>query len=342
MKKFLVAIGVLCWSAGALHAQDIHFSQFNETPMNLNPAYTGLFNGIFRVSMHHRNQWTSMGSPYKTSAGYFDFVLGNPNGAARMGLGLSVYKDQAGDSKLGTFQAGLSVSGIVKMNDQSTISGGIMGGYGQRSADISALQWENQYVNGSYDPNASSGEGNLLTSFPYVDFAGGVAYQYRNVSGSLVGKDVFELNVGLSMFHINKPEQKFHGGSSDFLLRKIVLHANARIDLPDTKWSLRPSLTYMSQSPAGMVMIGGAIRYRITNGTKVTNFFSESGIGLGCHYRWKDAIVPQLYYDFGDVFVGLAYDVNTSKYRAVSKSQGGWEVTIRYANLHGALYKNKR
>jgi hypothetical protein len=98
----------------------------------------------------------------------------------------------------------------------------------------------------------------------------------------------------------------------------------------------------MTQGPGAELMFGGAVRYRIKNGTKVTNFFSESGIGLGCHYRWKDAVVPQLYYDLGDFFIGLAYDVNISKYRAISKSQGGWEVTLRYANLNGALYKNKR
>ncbi len=326
----------------SVKSQDIHFSQFSETPLHLNPAYTGLFDGIARVSLHHRNQWTAMGSPYKTSAAYFDFQLGNPGGAARMGIGGFVYKDQAGDSKLGTFQGALSLSGIVKIDDRSTFSAGIQGGYAQRSATTAELQWENQYINGAYDPDASAGEGNLLSSFPYADFAGGIAYQFRNVSGSLVGKDVFELNVGMSMFHINKPEQKFHGGGDDVVDRRIVLHTLVRYDLPGTAWSLRPSVTYMKQGVGSNLVFGGAVRYRIRNGTKITNFFSESGIGLGCHYRLKDAIIPQVYYDLGDFFVGFAYDINTSKYSTVSKSQGGWEVTIRYANLNGALYKNRK
>lgn len=342
MRKIVAAIGIVCACGGAVHAQDVHFSEFNEAPLNLNPAYTGLFDGIFRVTLHHRNQWASMGSPYVTSAGEFDCVIGNPKSAARMGIGAFVYKDQAGDSKLGTFQGSLSVSGQVKIDDYNKISAGIMGGYAQRSADISALTWENQYVNGAYDPNASPGEGNLLTSFPYVDFSAGLAYQYRSVSGSLVGKDVFELNVGASMYHISKPEMKFHGGGTEELNRRMVLHTHARIDMPGTAWSLRPSLTFMTQGPAKEFIFGGAIRYRIKNGTKITNFFSESGIGFGVHYRWKDAIVPQLYYDLGDFFLGLAYDVNISKYSAMSKYQGGWEVTLRYANLHGALYKNKK
>lgn len=342
MRKIVAAIAIACTSAGALRAQDVHFSEFNETPLNLNPAYTGLFDGIFRVSLHHRNQWASMGSPYVTSAGSFDCVIGNPNGAARMGIGAFVYKDQAGDSKLGTFNGSLSLSGLVKVDDFNTISAGIMGGYAQRSATIGSLTWESQYVNGAYDPNASPNEGNLLTSFPYADFAGGIGYQYRSVSGNIQGKDVFELNIGASMFHMGKPEQKFHGGGTEELQRRMVLHAHSRIDLSGTAWSVRPSLTFMKQGVASEFIFGGAVRYRIKYGTKITNFFSETGIGFGVHYRWKDAIVPQLYYDLGDFFVGLAYDVNVSKYSAVSKYQGGWEVTLRYANLNSALYKNKR
>jgi type IX secretion system PorP/SprF family membrane protein len=341
MKKIVAAILIACACAGTVHGQDVHFSEFNETPLHINPAYTGLFDGIFRVSLHYRNQWTSMGSPYKTTAGSFDCAIGNPN-RARLGIGAFFYKDQAGDSKLGTFNGSLSLSGLVKIDDVNTLSAGFMFGYAQRSADITTLQWENQYINGAYDPNASTGEGNLLTSFPYVDFAGGVAYQFRSVSGSLVGKDVFELNVGLSAFHLNTPDQKFHGGGNEEKAMRIVGHTHARIDMPGTAWSIRPSVTYIRQGPGMELMFGGAFRYRIRNGTKVTNFFSESGIGMGVHYRWKDAIVPQLYYDLGDFFIGLAYDVNISRYSAISKYQGGYEITIRYANLNGALYKNKR
>jgi len=341
MKKLVTGMLIGCACAGTVRAQDVHFSEFNETPLHLNPAYTGLFDGIFRISIHHRNQWTSMGSPYTTSAGSFDCAIGNPKGA-RLGIGAFIYKDQAGDSKLGTFNGSLSLSGMVKLDDYNTLSAGFMGGYAQRSADISTLQWENQYINGTYDPNASPGEGNLLTSFAYADFAGGVAYQYRSVGGNIVGKDVFELNAGVSAFHLNKPEMKYHGGGTEDKAMRLVFHTHVRIDLPGTAWSLRPSLTYMQQGPAKELMFGGAVRYRIKSGTKITNFFSESGIGMGIHYRWKDAIVPQFYYDLGDFFIGLAYDVNISKYSAISKYQGGWEVTIRYANLNGALYKNKR
>ncbi len=341
MKKLVAAAAVMAFVIGA-EAQDIHFSQINETPMHLNPAYTGMFDGLFRVNLNYRSQWAAMGSPYTTAAAGFDMPLFPAKNRSYMGVGAFLYRDQAGDSKFGTFSGLLSVSGIVPLSDYSKLSAGIQGGYSQRSATIDALQWESQYIAGNYDPAASANEGNMLTSFPYVDFSGGVAYQLRNVAGNIEGKDVFELNVGASAFHLNKPRQKFHSGGEERMDMRFVLHSQVRYDFPGSRWSLRPSAYYMGQGPASEVVFGSMIRYRIKDGTKITNFFSESGIGLGAHYRWKDSIIPQLYYDLGDLFIGLSYDVNISSYVGASKNNGGFEVTLRYANMNGALYKNRR
>ncbi len=310
--------------------------------MHLNPANTGLFDGLFRVTLNYRNQWAAMGHPYTTAAAAFDMPLLYAKNKAYMGIGLFLYNDQAGDSKFGTFQGLLSVSGIVPLNDFNKLSVGIQGGYAQRSATVADLQWENQYVNGTYDPTVVPNENNLLTSYPYLDFSGGAVYQYRSKAENLTGQDVNEFSFGASAFHLNRPNQTFHQGGEVKMDMRFVFHAQGRIDFAGTKWSLRPSANYMMQGYSNEFLFGTLIRYRIKNGTKITNFFSESGIGLGVHYRWKDAIIPQLYYDLGDIFIGVSYDVNISKYSAASKSQGGFEVTLRYANLNAALYKNKK
>lgn len=323
-------------------AQDIHFSQFNENPMHLNPAYTGMFDGLFRVHLNYRSQWQSMGNPYTTVAGAFDFPLMYSTDRAYMAIGGFFFQDKAGDSNYGTFQGLGSVSGIVPLNDYNKLSVGIQGGYAQRSATTAALTWESQYVNGTFDPLAPSNEGNLLTSLPYLDFGAGISYQYRSVAGNIMGKDVIELNFGGSVFHLNKPVQNFQSGIERLDMR-FVIHSSARLDAPGTRWSFRPSGYYMQQGPiAREIVIGGLARLRIKHGTKITNFFSEQGLGLGVHYRFGDAIIPQVYYDLGDFFLGFTYDVNISKYSAMSKYNGGFEITIRYANLHGAWYKNKR
>ena len=55
-------------------AQDIHFSQFDETPVQLNPATVGVQHEI-RGILNFKNQWQSIGSPYRTYAFSFDARL---------------------------------------------------------------------------------------------------------------------------------------------------------------------------------------------------------------------------------------------------------------------------
>lgn len=53
-------------------AQDIHFSLYQEAGPLINPGLTGAFNGNFRATTNARNQWTSLGTPYRTFAAAFD------------------------------------------------------------------------------------------------------------------------------------------------------------------------------------------------------------------------------------------------------------------------------
>jgi hypothetical protein len=51
---------------GSLMAQDIHFSQFFETPLLRNPGLAGIFTGDYRLQMVYRDQWRSVTDGYKT------------------------------------------------------------------------------------------------------------------------------------------------------------------------------------------------------------------------------------------------------------------------------------
>ncbi|MBL7898477.1 MAG: type IX secretion system membrane protein PorP/SprF, partial [Crocinitomicaceae bacterium] len=65
MKKVL---SIFALAATASFAQDIHFTQSQQTPMLLNPAATGLFNGWERVTVNHKNQWVNSGTKFFTTS----------------------------------------------------------------------------------------------------------------------------------------------------------------------------------------------------------------------------------------------------------------------------------
>ena len=74
MKSFFSALFLLCMIGGA-HAQDPHFSQFFASPLTLNPALTGRFDGNFRVAGNYRNQWPTINNAFTTATVSFDMPI---------------------------------------------------------------------------------------------------------------------------------------------------------------------------------------------------------------------------------------------------------------------------
>src|SRR5687767_14196165 len=62
-------------------SQDIHFSQFFETPLLRNPSLAGIFTGDLRLQMVYRTQWSSVTVPYQTGSFNAEYKLpmGNSN-----------------------------------------------------------------------------------------------------------------------------------------------------------------------------------------------------------------------------------------------------------------------
>jgi len=71
-------------------SQDLHFSQFFNSPLLTNPANTGFIpEGDYRLGVNYRNQWASISAfPYKTMSAFGDVqVMSNQDNTGWMGLG---------------------------------------------------------------------------------------------------------------------------------------------------------------------------------------------------------------------------------------------------------------
>ena len=88
MRKLLISIFFLVFFF-EIQAQDRLFSQFYASPLTLNPALTGAFEGKFRVSSIYRDQWRkALDEPYQTFSSALDLRW-------RMGKEKSRLKDHA-------------------------------------------------------------------------------------------------------------------------------------------------------------------------------------------------------------------------------------------------------
>ena len=82
VKKIVSLIACALCLAPCAFAQDLHFSQFMNSPLTTNPANTGFMpDGDYRLGINYRNQWASvMTIPYKTMSAFGDVqILQNEN-----------------------------------------------------------------------------------------------------------------------------------------------------------------------------------------------------------------------------------------------------------------------
>src|ERR687890_2099287 len=84
------------------NAQDPHFSQFFASPLTLNPALTGKFDGELRVAGNYRNQWPTINRAFTTTTVSVDFPImrNHISSTDTWGLGLMGYSDQSANSAL--------------------------------------------------------------------------------------------------------------------------------------------------------------------------------------------------------------------------------------------------
>jgi type IX secretion system PorP/SprF family membrane protein len=322
-------------------AQDIHFSQYLETPQLINPATTGVYNGYIRGIVNYKNQWAAMGNAFNTMAASVDIPAFDYNERkAHLGVGMNFFNDKAGDAGLGLTQLNLCFAGIIPVSRASKLSMGISVGGAQHKANLSSLSWGNQYDGDGFDPLINSGEANSINSFMYADLGAGMYFETTLGKRTLDRTEHKHFGIGASYQHINRPVQKYLS-MSEKLYSKLVVNMDGFFDRSGTPLSILPSGILFLQGPNTEITLGCGLRYRIRNGTKITGFINETALGVNVAYRVGDAFIPSLKFEMQNFSVGVSYDVNLSAYKAVSRMNGGVEVFLKYYIEKGALFKQK-
>jgi type IX secretion system PorP/SprF family membrane protein len=330
--KSIVIFFILNFSFLISSAQDIHFSQFYMNPLAQNPAMTGA-NYDMQAIINFKDQWQSIGTPYRTMAASFDMRLNKKKAnAGFFAAGINIFNDKAGDSKMGTTQANLNLAYHVRLGGYHTLGAGLQGGFAQRSISYSALEWGNQYDGAKYNSTMPTGEASGSSAVAYPDFGGGVVWTYNNTAGAVKVDDNHELkaNLGVSVFHPHQPKYSFEKTVTEKLYAKIVVHGNAMISLPNSNIALVPGIMYYKQGPAQEIYAGSLIRYALQQNSKYTGVKKGAAFSLGAFYRAKDAVVASFLLEYSNYALGISYDLNTSRLTPASQGRGGIEISLRF------------
>lgn len=332
--KFL-ALGFSLLAFSTSWSQDVHFSQMEYSPLTLNPALAGA-NSSLQAIVNYRSQWRSVASPYNTIAASFDARLneGKRNKKGYLALGVNFFNDQSGDARISSNTGAVNVAYHILLNRKSTLGAGIYGGFGQRSIDAGAGKWGSQYDGMMHNPTLPSGEFFFQDNFTYMDFGGGLVYTYKGSENYMTKNDQRELNAGVAVYHLNRPDYSFINTGDDNLYMRWSIFANGVIGIENTRWSFLPGVYYQRQKSAQELLVGTSVRYLILESSKITGYKKGGYFSLGAFYRNKDAFVARSMFEWSDYSVGFAYDVNLSTLTEVSNAKGGFEIFLRM-NLTG-------
>ena len=313
------------------NAQDLHFSQYINAPLLINPANTGFSPECdFRIGLNSRTQWAGTNVPYKTTSAWADAQLFRNNiENGWLGLGSVVLNDVAGSGNLTSTKSYLNISYHQLLNDNSLLSFGIGGGFVQKRIDYSKLVFDNQWNGKFFDIDAAGGEV-INSSASYIDLNAGINYAW-------FANDNFYFNMGVSLLHLNTPSETFFDPSkvNASLSRRYNFFANASIKMSDVL-ILNPHIYYSKITTAEEVVVGFNGQYNLSG------YGGNNQLLFGVHYRNKDAAIPSLGYQLNKLQLMFSYDATISSLASFSAYRSAYELSLVFNGLYGGADKNER
>lgn len=316
MRKFLspiILLGLGLTIQTTLLAQDKHFSQFHASPLQLNPALTGLMNGSYRVNLNYRNQWSKViGNNFQTIAASGDMNIKSPFkifDKDLLGIGLSFFSDRVAGYDLNNTEVALNTAYHKSTGRNQFLSLGIKMGIFQRGINYENLRFEDQYIEGQGYTKTSLEvlpENNLSM----MELALGLDYTWS-------GRKNQGLDIGLSLHHITSPDFSFFNltpalvqPAKQPLYSVFSFHVSGSIPLSETQ-SLLPRVWFMQQGPHTLFTMGSLIKTPLDqDNIKALHAGGFLRIVNGEKKLSLESFIPMIGFELGNVNIGLSYDAN--------------------------------
>ncbi len=299
-------------------AQDLHFSQFFNSPLSTNPANTGFIpDADYRLGAHYRTQWSNiMSIPYKTISVFGDAQLfRNRLENGWLGVGALIMGDEAGSGSLRSIKAYGSIAYHQMLGNSSLLSAGFNLGYANKRIDQTNLKFPDQFDGKFFDNRLPTDVTLVNSSVSYFDMQAGLNYAY-------FPEENIYINAGYSIHHVNRPKESFFDDkSTDAIIpMRHIGFVNAILKV-NPKVIINPNIYFTTQAKSIELMGGLNANYNL----------SESGevqLIAGLYYRYKDAVIPMIGFEYKSIRFSFSYDVTMSPLNSFNNYRGANEFNI--------------
>jgi len=306
-----------------MHAQDIHYSQFTQSPMSLNPSLTGHMPAKFRINGMYRDQWPQVpagGTTFRTYMVGFDAnLLRTKDQYNSLGLGIHIMNDESGAGKLNTTE--IMLSGAYHLDLQESmkyyISFGLQAGVMNKRLDVESILFADEVDDEGMEtiPTAEIFEN---TSIFMPDFRFGLTF-------AAFPSNTTRYKIGVGLFHLLQPSETFVGVDNKLPFR-VAVHADGRFG--GRRFGIEPRALFQTQAGALELVPGLLFDIKVMD---------KASLYLGGEVRLDGSVDKGIAADAGiavvglrilDWDVGVSYDFNISSLQNATNGQGGLEISL--------------
>lgn len=332
--KIIVIIFTAClFAAGALRAQDLHFSQFFNNPLLANPANTGFIpDADYRLGASYRNQYSNiLSNPYNTFSIYGDAqVFRDRITNGWVGLGGVILRDAAGAGQLTSTKAYASIAYHQMLGLSSLVSAGFNVGWANKRLDPTKLTFPDQFDGKFFESQLPTSVQLQTSNINYFDMQAGMNYAYFPTVNSF-------FNAGYSIQHVNHPQESFFADDGTGVNRIAIRHIaflNGIFRVADNV-IINPNVYYTRQASASELMAGLNAAFNLSE-------HGEKQFIAGVYYRYQDAFIPLAGIEINNIRFTFSYDATTSSLRNFNHSVGAFEFNITKKGFYSQFLGDKK
>ncbi|SRR5579871_5544696 len=312
-------------------AQDLHFSQWFNSPLTTNPANTGFIpDADYRLGANYRQQWSSiMTEPYRTMSIWGDAqVFRNRIENGWLGLGGVILRDEAGAGNLTSTQAYASIAYHQMIGYTSLLTAGFNVGWINKRINSVNLKFPDQFDGKFFDNTLPTSVQIDKPSTSLFDMQVGMNYAYFPT-------DKIYINGGLSVWHINHPRESFFTtdpvGFDSRLPLRYTGFINGSFKTSDLV-IINPMGYYSNQAGSSETVLGLNAQYNLSGD-------GEQQVIGGLYFRVGDAVIPMIGFIYKNIRLMFTYDVTVSSLANTNNGFGAWEFSLtqygNYGNFNG-------
>jgi type IX secretion system PorP/SprF family membrane protein len=312
-KLLMIALLTSC----AMDAQDLHFSQWFNSPLITNPANTGFIpEADYRLGANYRNQWSSiMSMPYKTMSVWGDVQLFRDRiESGWLGAGCVILRDVAGSGSLTSTKVYGSIAYHQMISDAHLLSAGFNIGWSNKRINTQDLKFPDQFDGRFFDTKIPTSVVLDNPSVNYFDIQAGLNYAFFPT-------EFLYINGGVSVAHLNRARESFFdtdvSGSETRIPIRYTAFANASYKLNDDV-IVNPMAYYTRQANSSELVGGANVQYNLSGD-------GESQLIGGLYLRPGDAFIPMVGFEWKNIKLMFSYDATTSALKQYNNGRGAYE-----------------